>query len=288
MKRLILGMMCVLAVVSLAGCSGRGPRTLSNEYVKVTDYQGVEIEPVVVEETTDEEIESALDYMRRLYVRNNDMDEDAEITDEMVQELSQTSTTVDEYKAEIRGMIESSKEETAREEEETRVWEKVIDNSTVKKYPEDRLEAVKSNLVDLYDSYAAQSGKTYEEYMEAVGMTDDDLQEAAEASLKQELVADIIADHYGLKPTEEEYQQGLQEYVDKYNLTNIDVLLATVSEEDMRVLIIQNNVVSWLTDRCRYVDADEQSGDSEEDAAEETVEEEEVEAAEKAGENSDE
>ena len=253
MKKVMLGIMVLLSATLLVGCSGRGPRTLSDKYVKVTDYQGVEIEPVTVEETTDDEVDQAVDYMRRLYVRGNDLDENAPITDEMVQELSQTSKTVDEYKAEIRKQVEESRENSAREEEETRAWEKVIDNSTVKKYPKDRLKHAKDNLKDMYQRYADQAGVSYEEYLKATKVTEKDIDKAAKASLKQELVADVIANYYGLKPTEEEFQEGLQEYADKYNLTNVDTLLATVSEDDMRTLITEKNVMSWVTDRCRYV-----------------------------------
>lgn len=253
MKKVVMGIMVLLSATLLVGCSGRGPRTLSDKYVKVTDYQGVEIEPVTVEETTDDEVDQAVDYMRRLYVRGNDLDENAPITDEMVQELSQTSKTVDEYKAEIRKQVEESRENSAREEEETRAWEKVIDNSTVKKYPKDRLKHVKDNLKDMYQRYADQAGVSYEEYLKATKVTEKDIDKAAKASLKQELVADVIANYYGLKPTEEEFQEGLQEYVDKYNLTNVDTLLATVSEDDMRTLITEKNVMSWVTNRCRYV-----------------------------------
>ena len=253
MKKVMLGIMVLLSATLLVGCSGRGPRTLSDKYVKVTDYQGVEIEPVTVEETTDDEVDQAVDYMRRLYVRGNDLDENAPITDEMVQELSQTSKTVDEYKAEIRKQVEESRENSAREEEETRAWEKVIDNSTVKKYPKDRLKHVKDNLKDMYQRYADQAGVSYEEYLKATKVTEKDIDKAAKASLKQELVADVIANYYGLKPTEEEFQEGLQEYVDKYNLTNVDTLLSTVSEDDMRTLNTEKNVMSWVTDRCRYV-----------------------------------
>ena len=91
MKKLIVGMVCILSTVLLVGCSGRGPKTLSNQYVRVTDYQGVEIEPVIVSETTDQEVDDTIDYLRKLYVRNNDLDEDTEISDEMVKEFSDTS-----------------------------------------------------------------------------------------------------------------------------------------------------------------------------------------------------
>ena len=105
----------------------------------------------------------------------------------------------------------------------------------------------------MYQRYADQAGVSYEEYLKATKVTEKDIDKAAKASLKQELVADVIANYYGLKPTEEEFQEGLQEYVDKYNLTNVDTLLATVSEDDMRTLITEKNVMSWVTNRCRYV-----------------------------------
>ena len=139
-----------------------------------------------------------------------------------------------------------------------------MDNSEVKEYPKDRLKEVKQNLIDLYESYALQENMEYEEYMKAIKLEDKDLDEAAKASLKQELVADVIAEKYGLKPSEQDFQKALEKYAAEYKFTNVELLLKAVSEDEMRQMVIQDNVKSWLTDRCRYVEKADEAGKAEE------------------------
>lgn len=103
----------------------------------------------------------------------------------------------------------------------------------------------------------------YDEYMEVIKLEDADLDEAAEASLKQELVANVIAEKYGLKPSEQDFQKALEEYAKQYKFASVELLLKAVSEEDMRQMVIQNNVKSWLTDRCKYVESSGESDRSE-------------------------
>lgn len=250
MKKGLIGAVVVLSAVLLAGCSGRGPRTLSDKYVRVTDYQGVEIEPVTAEKTTDEEVEAAVNYMRSIYVQNKGLDDDTPMSDEMVKELSRTSKTVDDYKKELRKQVEESKQNTARKEEESAAWQKVLENSTVKKYPKDRLKTMKEKIKTVYTNYAQQRGMSYEDYIKAAKITDKDITKSAKAALKQELVANVIANYYGLKPTDDELAEGVQNYQSQYYLSDVD-------EEEVRTLLTENNVMSWVTDRCRYVESAE-------------------------------
>lgn len=243
-----------ITVFLLTSCAGAGPKKLSNEYVTVENYQGVEIEKVKIDEATEEDVDKVVNHMMSTYIRRNELPEDTPITDEIVKEaMSDTADTVETYRAELKKQINDTKKESARKEEETRVWEKVMDNSEVKEYPKDRLKEVKQNLVDLYTSYALQENMEYEEYMEAIKLEDKDLDEAAKASLKQELVADIIAEKYGLKPSEQDFQKALEEYAGEYKFANVELLLTAVSEDEMRKMVIQDHVKSWLTDRCRYI-----------------------------------
>lgn len=243
------------AVMPLTACAGAGPKKLSNEYVTVENYQGVEIEKVEEDEVTEENVDLVVNHMMDSYIRKNELPEDTKITDEIVkEELSETAKTVEEYRAELKKQIGETKQKAARTEEETRVWEKVMDNSKVKEYPKERLKEVKENLVDLYEKYAMQEGMEYDEYMETIKLEDADLDEAAEASLKQELVANIIAEKYGLKPSEQDFQKALEEYAEQYRFASVELLLKAVSEDEMRQMVIQNNVKSWLTDRCRYAE----------------------------------
>lgn len=263
--RIVLSIVLLVIVFLTTACAGTGPKKLSNEYVTVENYQGVEIEKVEADEATEEEVDKVVNHMMSSYIRQNELPEDTQITDEIVKEsMSDTADTVEAYRAELKKQINDTKKESARKEEETRVWEKVMDNSEVKEYPKDRLKEVKQNLIDLYESYALQENMEYEEYMKAIKLEDKDLDEAAKASLKQELVADVIAGKYGLKPSEQDFQKALEKYAEEYKFTNVELLLKAVSEDEMRQMVIQDNVKSWLADRCRYVEKADEAGKAEE------------------------
>lgn len=242
----------------LTGCVS-APKKLSDDYITVENYVGIEIEKVEITDATEEDVDKVVARMMKGYTAANDLPEDTKITDEIVKEtLSKEAETVEEYREDLKQQIQAAKEKAAREEEETRVWEKVMDNSEVKEYPEDRLKEIKQNLVELYEGYAAEQKMEYEDYMKAIKLEDKDLDEAAEASLKQEMVAEIIAEKYGLKPTEEEFQTALEEYAKTYKFVNVDLLLKAVPEDEMRGMVIRDNVRAWLTDRCKYVKASEE------------------------------
>ncbi len=263
--RIVLSIVLLVIVFLTTACAGTGPKKLSNEYVTVENYQGVEIEKVEADEATEEDVDKVVNHMMSSYIRQNELPEDTQITDEIVKEsMSDTADTVEAYRAELKKQINDTKKESARKEEETRVWEKVMDNSEVKEYPKDRLKEVKQNLIDLYESYALQENMEYKEYMKAIKLEDKDLDEAAKASLKQELVADVIAGKYGLKPSEQDFQKALEKYAEEYKFTNVELLLKAVSEDEMRQMVIQDNVKSWLTDRCRYVEKADEAGKAEE------------------------
>ena len=180
MKRKTLRIVLLVIVFLTTACAGTGPKKLSNEYVTVENYQGVEIEKVEADEATEEDVDKVVNHMMSSYIRQNELPEDTQITDEIVKEsMSDTADTVEAYRAELKKQINDTKKESARKEEETRVWEKVMDNSEVKEYPKDRLKEVKQNLIDLYESYALQENMEYEEYMKAIKLEDKDLDEAA-------------------------------------------------------------------------------------------------------------
>lgn len=241
----------ILAALMLGGCSGR----LSDEYITIDKYEGIEVEKAEVTDTTDEEIDKVVARMMEGYTAQHDLPEDTKITDAIVKEtLSDTAETVEQYRLELKKQIDAAKEKAARTKVETKVWEKVIDNSEVKKYPADRLKEVEENLKSQYEDYAKEAGTEYDAYMEALGMTNKDIEKAAKASVKQELAAEVLANKYGLKPNEEDFQTALEAYADEYKFANVDLLLEAVPEEEMRLLVTQDNVKSWLADRCRLTE----------------------------------
>lgn len=262
LKKCLVGIGICTMSISLMGFKDKEdwPNTLSNDYITVTNYLGVEVEKKEITETTEEDVDKVVRYVLSEYARKKELDyEDLELTDEIVLEVSEEATTVEEYRSELKSMINNTKKNSLIDKEKDFIWGAVVDASTVKKFPQERLERELENLKDLYQSYADMEGKTYEEYLEMMNMTEDNLQEMAESSMKQILMAEIIAEYYELAPTEEETIEQMQAYVEKYNLTNIDVLKATLSEEDLNNLILRNKVESWLREQCTYVEAEKET-----------------------------
>lgn len=253
MKKTRVYVAAVCIVLAATGCSDK----LSNKNVVVEKYQGIEAEQGEVSETTEEDIDKVVARMMTGYVAEHDLPEDTEVTDEIVKEtLSDSAKTVEQYRNELRKKIDDTKQESVRAELEKEVWEEVLDNAEVKQYPKDRVSEVLQHLKGQYEDYAKEAGTDYDTYMEASGVTEADLKEAAKASVKQELVAEVIANKYGLKPNEEDLQKALEEYAKKYKFSNVDLLLEAVPEEEMRILAMQDNVKEWVTDRCIIVNED--------------------------------
>lgn len=55
-RKWLAGILCAALAVSLAGCG----KTLSNEYISIEKYEGLEVEPAEAEEVTDEMVESSI------------------------------------------------------------------------------------------------------------------------------------------------------------------------------------------------------------------------------------
>lgn len=99
MKKTAVLLAAFIVAASLAGCSDK----LSDKYVTVNEYEGIEVEKAEVTETTEEEIDKVVARMMEGYVAQHDLPKDTPITDEIVKEtLSDTADTVEAYRDDLR------------------------------------------------------------------------------------------------------------------------------------------------------------------------------------------
>lgn len=179
----------------------------------------------------------------------------AELTDDFVQTVSDQSKTVDEYRAEVKRMLEddSSVEDNFLLQET--VWNAVLEKAVVEKYPEEEVKQISDSLIQQYKDMAKNESLDYESYIEKqMGLSVPEFEtqavEAAKIDIKQRLVAEVIGDKEKILPGEDEMETEYQKLAEQYGYPDVDTMKEMAGEDDLKTLIIQNRVKEWLAANC--------------------------------------
>ena len=165
-----------------------------------------------------------------------------ELNDEFVKSVSKKSKNVDEYKKEVKKQLGKDNEKNYESSISQAVWQKVLDNTEVKKYPEDKVKEITDSLIDQYKTTAEYYEQDYETFIqEQMGYSVEDFEkqvdEAAKASIKQTMVTEAIADKEKIKLGEKEYE-------------DVDALKESAEEDDLKEIALNNLVKDWLKEHC--------------------------------------
>lgn len=181
-----------------------------------------------------------------------------ELTDEFVQTVSEESRTVDEYREEVRAILEESAEENYNYSLEAEAWDAALEKAEMEKYPEEELSGIKDQLIQQYKDAAEAYGMSYDEFITSQMNTDVEsfeaqAEEVAKQSLKEKYTARAIAEEENLTPADEEYEEHFQELAESYGFEDVDALKKAASEEDLKDMVLQEIVQEWLAKNCIQV-----------------------------------
>jgi len=115
----------------------------------------------------------------------------------------------EEYEKAIKKQIHDKKEAEAIEDQKAALWDKVVTDSKVKKYPQDEVDNYMESNSKLMDSLAEESGLTRNEVLSKYGYKDEKTFEASnkescELRVKQELIVAKIAESEDITYTDKE------------------------------------------------------------------------------------
>ncbi len=178
-----------------------------------------------------------------------------ELTVDILEQLGTKATTIEEYKAQIRADLEVSNKATAESSLVASVWEALVEQCKVKKFPEDMLDNYIKNLEEQYSYYAQMSGKTVDDLFKAsygVGV-----EEFARIMVTQELAMDLIAKKEGLTISNKEFEEGAKELASQYGYENTEDFLKEYSEDGIRKVLLQEKVGKFLVDNAVQVEPKE-------------------------------
>lgn len=201
-----------------------------------------------------------------------------ELNDTFVQSVSEKSSTVEEYKKELEELLNSQNEENAQISLQNEVWNQVLGNTEVTKYPQEDVDKEAENLKNMYEQMAQYNGMELKDFLEQNmnGMTEEQfeeqVEEAAKNTVKQKLAVKLIAEKEKLNLSEEEYEEEMEQYARDYGFESVDAIKEAIDEDVLKDDILMTRVKEWLAENCKQVEkkkADTAETDSAEKFAEE-------------------
>lgn len=189
--------------------------------------------------------------------------ETPELTDEFVKEkLSTESETVEEYKAEVKADLQKTNEENYDAELRDAAWEVVLENATVKEYPEEAIAEYTDMLTSEYQTMASYYGMEFEDFLETyLGMDEDtfysEVETIAQTQVKSDLVRDLLAESVKIDDSEDAYREVYARYAEYYAYTDVDAFLEDMesagNRETLDNLVLLELVQNWIVEHCKIV-----------------------------------
>lgn len=174
-------------------------------------------------------------------------------------------TTVSEYEDSVRSKLEDEAKQSAQEVLKNTAWSTVLENSEVKEYPQEDLDAAISEFKKSMELYAEQAGMTLEEFIESQGTSQDDFdeqcQQYAEGKVKQNLIVQGIMDAEGLSLDDKESLKLQNDLVEQMGASGIAELVSTYGQdyvnESVGLLRVEDFIVknASVSEKIAYGDA---------------------------------
>ena len=178
-----------------------------------------------------------------------------ELTVDILEQLGTKATTIEEYKAQIRSDLEVSNKETAESTLLGSVWEALVEQCEVKKFPDGMLDEYVKNLEEQYSYYAQMYGMEIEEFFKQMfGMS---AEEVAKTTATQELAINLIAEKEGLTITDKAYEEGVKELASQYGYEDTEEFIKAYTEDGIRKALLQEKVGKFLVDNAVQVEPKE-------------------------------
>ncbi len=180
-----------------------------------------------------------------------------DLTDEFVQTISQESETVEEYREEMRDLLEKNNEEYVQTELQEVAWQAVLEKTEVLEYPQDRLDKEIEDFYDYYQAGADYYEMEFADFLSAMEVTEEEFEEevtkAAKSNLKENLVAELISERENISMADEEYEQAKVELAEEMSYTDVEQMEEEVDEQDIKSYILRDQVKAWVAENCIQV-----------------------------------
>lgn len=187
-----------------------------------------------------------------------------ELTDEFVAKVSSVSTTVDQYKEELRASLAEQKAADVEQQKSYDAWAAVMDASEVLKYPQSEIDAAIDEMKNSYASIAKQldPNMKLEDYVvKYLNMSMDDFEAEtltyAKNTVSEELALYSIIRQEKITISDEEYETGLSKYAEKYSFESPEAFESYYGTSLVRQSMLWDKTISFILENATIISADE-------------------------------
>lgn len=177
-----------------------------------------------------------------------------ELNDEFVTMVKGEETTLEDYKKELREILESQAEVQAQSDKETEIMNALLENVEMKKYPKDKVQEYKDKMVEQYQQIATSLNMEYTDFLEQyMGMDEEAFDKEMDTQIKEYVkqleVLELIAKEEKISVSDEEINKWLKENAQSQQMTE-EELKEQLSDEDIEQQVLSNQVISWLWEKA--------------------------------------
>ncbi len=179
------------------------------------------------------------DVVFTITVNSITVDNVPELTDDLVKTLSEESTTVEEYREEVKKDLEKESQSSYDATLEQNAWQIVLENTEVKEYPEGEVEEYSDSLIQQYKDAAEYYGMEYEDFVqEQMGYAPEDFEAevkvVAQESVKNKMAVEAIAEKEKIELTDEAYEEQVKTMAEEYGYENADAMKEAFDEDTLK------------------------------------------------------
>ena len=177
-----------------------------------------------------------------------------ELTEDYVKNNTDYAS-VDAYKEAKRADLVKENEKTMKNEKINNLLTAIVDGSKITSYPQTLIDYYAYEMESYYTQYASMFGYTLADFLTANKMTEESFatekQTYAESRAAQELVLNAVIKAEGMKLSDQEYTDGVANYVKEYNYTSEDELFQNATEAQIRESLIWEKAVNFILENSK-------------------------------------
>ena len=177
-----------------------------------------------------------------------------ELTEDYVKDNTDYDS-VDAYKEAKRAELVKDNEKTMKNEKINNLLTAIVDGSKISSYPQTLIDYYAYEMESYYTQYASMFGYTLADFLTANKMTEESFatekQSYAESRAAQELVLNAIIKAEGMELTDQEYKDGVANYVKEYNYASEDELFQNATEDQIKESLIWEKAVNFILDNAK-------------------------------------